>query len=558
MDEWERERTLLDSEDGPGDAELSASKLKYLREAIDDEDQVFPSPPSTTQQSTSRRRQSLRDRDSVANSGIAQTVYGESPRKCNTKTAQPSRSEFIMPSVDSLPSNDRYRTTRSSAQLPQQSPKQARMEDSEVRQRNKPTQAERPPRERSASRPRRAETNYPSLFWSHVVYPFLEYVFSVLSIALSVAKPLISYALLFWLLIGASIFLRNFAYTTYTKALTPLCRIPGASYMNWEFCNEYFAEFPKGTAEFDRLLTAQSAFEEVFTASVWEGNLPIDMKKSELAVRDLKLLVQNSDIPSKNELTFELVNFIETAKEAGTDLASYNTRIGRGIDKILTTNKWTLQQLAGIADTEANRGAIPRFISNVNIFNPFMTVEHTSEELMMEQYLRHTATIQDEIDALIVEAQVLLRILNNLDERLDVIGDIAARDGIKAQVNQDELFANLWTWIGGNKQGVDRTKRQLTLLGNVSTYRKLAIAHVTGTIIKLQDIAANLEDLRERVTAPEILGTREGMPLSMHIGQIQLGVERLENLRQEGREFGKKQDRAILGKDEKPIGIGYK
>jgi hypothetical protein len=52
-------------------------------------------------------------------------------------------------------------------------------------------------------------------------------------------------------------------------------------------------------------------------------------------------------------------------------------------------------------------------------------------------------------------------------------------------------------------------------------------------MIKLMAIRDNLEDLRERVAMPETLG--EVVPLEVHIENINLGIERLEQQRESGR-----------------------
>ena len=46
--------------------------------------------------------------------------------------------------------------------------------------------------------------------------------------------------------------------------------------------------------------------------------------------------------------------------------------------------------------------------------------------------------------------------------------------------------------------------------------------------MKLQGIAAGIEDLRDRVGAPELMRDVVRVPLSVHIENIQRGVERLE------------------------------
>ena len=103
--------------------------------------------------------------------------------------------------------------------------------------------------------------------------------------------------------------------------------------------------------------------------------------------------------------------------------------------------------------------------------------------------------------------------------------------------------------LGGNRGQLGRFDGQLKLLGQVGLYRQSAFAHVSGTVLKLQAMGSELEELRERVGGVELLSGgwgggasgwgREkrvgGVPLRVHIENIQLGVERLEVGRREGK-----------------------
>lgn len=345
---------------------------------------------------------------------------------------------------------------------------------------------------------------------------------------------------------------RNLATTSFLKALSPICRLPGSSLLNLPFCETAKYTGAVAPVEFDKLVSAQAAFEDVLTTSAGGASLPLDMKRSEASIRDLKHVVQYSTLPSRNELVFEFSGFIDTARQAANDLTKYNSRIGRAVDRILTTNRWTLQVLDGIASTEASQGSITRFATkHLNIFSPFSATPHMTQDVLFDQYVRHTSAIEEQIQTLILEAQALLQILNNLDDRLDLIAGIAMRDGIRAKDTSDELFSLLWTKLGGNKATVQKYERQMAVLRDVGQYRKLAWAHVSGTIIKLQAIAANLEDLRERVARPETVGVRADLPLEMHVQEIVMGVERLEAVREEGRRIEGLRLRNVLDKDER-------
>ncbi|KAK4962669.1 hypothetical protein LTR10_000296 [Elasticomyces elasticus] len=377
------------------------------------------------------------------------------------------------------------------------------------------------------------DENEGSMLWQSIVRPLLGYAVDVAGIALQNLKPLLGYALLLYILGGALLFGVGFLTNTVNNALTPLCRIPGASFLHLPFCPTTTTAELQGPAEFDKLVQAQNQFEDVLASTQVGANLPMDMKRSEASIRDLKHVVQYSSLPSRNELVFEFTGFIETARQASQDLSRFNSRIGRAVDHILSTNRWTLSVIDGVSAEQANRGAIGRWVGeNLNMWAPFQPVS-LSRDVVLDQYLRHTSAVEEQILTLITEAQALLNILDNLDGRLDVIASISTRDGLKVAGNKEELFAYLWTKLGGNRSSVSKLENQLTLLKEVTAYKRLAWAHVTTTIVKLQGIQATLEDLRERVAGPEVLGER--VPLEVHIESINLGIERLERQRDEGR-----------------------
>lgn len=240
----------------------------------------------------------------------------------------------------------------------------------------------------------------------------------------------------------------------------------------------------------------------------------------------------------------EFDGFIDTARIASYDLQKFNSHVGRAVDSVIATTRWTTRVLDGIQERDASRGSINAFI-NDKLLAPFQPIKFT-ETILLDQYIQHTHIVEEEINKLIVEAQALLMVLNNLEDRLEVIHGIATRDDIHAKQLKEEILSELWTMVGGNRGKVNKMDRQLNLLQQVTHYRKTAYAHVSGTIIRLQAMGANLEDLRERVGSPELLRDRIDIPLSVHIENIQRGVERLEETRQNARKLENEQIRQTL------------
>lgn len=388
---------------------------------------------------------------------------------------------------------------------------------------------------------------YPSLMWRRMVRPLLGYVFSILGLVLQNLKPILAAGLVGYLLIAAVVFGSGFLTTTISHALSPVCRLPFTSHL--AFCPTMDRSELQGPAEFDKLVQAQDAFQDVLASTSVGATLPVDMKRSEASVRDLKHVVQYSTLPSRNELVFEFEGFIDTARQASQDLSKFNTRIGRAVDHILSTNRWTLSVIDGVNANEASQGAIAGWVAkNFNVFAPFQPIS-LSRNLLLDQYLRHTGAVEEQILSLINEALALRDILENLDGRLDVISGIVTRDDVRVTANKDELFATLWTKLGGNRSSVSKLNKQLQLLKDVNQYRRAAWGHVTTTLLKLQEIQHSLEDLRERVAMPETVGV-DKVPLEVQIESINLGIERLERQRDAGRMLEAENYRRVMARAE--------
>ena len=371
------------------------------------------------------------------------------------------------------------------------------------------------------------------------VRPIISWTYEVFGGALHILKRPISYLLTFWLLIGILVLIRNLFFHSLYSAISPVCRVPGASLLNLPMCRSFtsakYSDEGPSPIRFDQLMMVQNKFDEVLQESAGGVSLPLDMKKGETSIRDLRQIVRFSQLHSKNELVLEFDGFIETSRIASYDLQKFNSHVGRGVDNILATARWTKRVLDGIAEHDASQGALSSFV-NDKILAPFQPLRFT-EDTLLDQYAQHTRLVEDEINRLVVEAQALLLVLQNLEDRLDVIHGIAIRDDLHAQGGKNEVLSQLWTMLGGNRNKLGKFDSQLSLLKQVNTYRQNAIAHVSGTLIRLQSMGAELEELRQRVGSVELLGGKGGVPLSLHIENIEMGVERLERGRRGAKEL---------------------
>ena len=124
------------------------------------------------------------------------------------------------------------------------------------------------------------------------------------------------------------------------------------------------------------------------------------------------------------------------------------------------------------------------------------------------------------------EAGISMGHLMRLEEHLMVLHEVTHRDNKDLTAAQEEVLAELWTWLGGNKRKLKKMDLNLDLLKNVEKYRKKGLAHIVATLETLNTLDADMEELRTRVAAPDIVGDK--IPIEVHVKSIKAGIERLK------------------------------
>ncbi|KAJ4312778.1 hypothetical protein N0V84_009755 [Fusarium piperis] len=433
--------------------------------------------------------------------------------------------------------------------------------DEGVRRRGNPP-AGSPPKHRNARgrhdtaeeeyyRYRRQHRGPPPTIGSQIAACVLPSLFNVLrwftgifALAFRYAQRPLAILLAIYLCFGGLIIAQNMATRSISASLSPLCRIPGLSMFGLPFCPslDTIVTPEAGTppVEFDELMRVQSKFEQVLEKSADGVSLPFEMKRSEMAIRDLRTLIRYSDLPRREELVHEFDGYIDIARQSATDLQKFNTHVGSSVDAIISINRWTsryIDTLAPPEDSESSLSSNSPVISWASwLFHPFQpTSDHMfNERMLLDKYIEHTAQVSNRIAALILEAQAVLRLFTQAEDYLNRIYEITTLSTIDAAAERENLWS-LWNLVGIDSNEVTRITRRISLLRQVDDQRTTAVAQVSALILELESIQQGLGDLRDAVAQPELLrygaGGAAPLPLSVHIATIDLGVERLEDAR---------------------------
>jgi hypothetical protein len=194
--------------------------------------------------------------------------------KPTTKSPDP---EFVMPPLSNsldgsraeVQSNTRHRNVHKSSDK-SASPQKRSKTKSNPRYEKQP----QPRYALSHSQSNNPSENFLDIVIDHMT-GMLSGMFDILSGALRILKTPISYILALWLLFGLGLMARNLITSSVYASLSPICRIPGSSFLNLPFCENIQSQPKKPQhVEFDELMAVQSNFEKVLEESAGGASLP--------------------------------------------------------------------------------------------------------------------------------------------------------------------------------------------------------------------------------------------------------------------------------------------
>ncbi|KAI1378536.1 hypothetical protein F4677DRAFT_411174 [Hypoxylon crocopeplum] len=439
--------------------------------------------------------------------------------------------EFFMPTIEvERQQRDRYYST---------TPVRSTMKESALVRRRGNQQRDNEPTPQRYQRKQGNLPHRPSLlqrFTSSApefLFDTASWILGTLRMALRYAQWPLAIMLALYLSVGACMMAKDMLVNSISTPFAPLCRIPGASMINLPFCPDASSHSGSrdgsSVVEFDELMNVQAQFEKVLEDSAQGVSLPMDMKRSEASVRDLRTVVKFSDLPTRAELVHEFDNYIDIIRIGANNLQTFNTRVGSAVDSVISINRWTSRYIDSIA---LSREAEDNVVSRVSgwLFSPFQ-LSVFDERALLEKYIEHTALVSDKIANLILEAQSILRLLNQAESSLTLISEHVVHTGNVVKEKQNQVFWNIWTLVGGNARRLHNLRGQLSLLQQVETQRNSAVKRLDSLVLDLYDIQTKLSDLRDRVATPELVADTTTIPLSVHIETINAGVERLEAAR---------------------------
>ncbi|KAL2122785.1 hypothetical protein VTJ04DRAFT_3240 [Mycothermus thermophilus] len=369
----------------------------------------------------------------------------------------------------------------------------------------------------------------------------------------SLQKP-VAILVSLYIAFGAVIMLQNLATKPVPAALAPICRIPGVSLLGLPFCPAPRSSQKKGgdsrrPFELESLMTVQDQFEEVLEKAAEGVSLPMEMKRSEASIRDLRTMVRYSNLREREELVLEFDQFIESAGAASDELQQFNTHVGSAVDWVISMNRWTLRHIDSLdngSGSGSNENGLIAAWANW-LFAPFQPAVF-SESRLLDRYIEHASLVSEKVGALILEAQGVLRTLSKAEAQLGTIHELVTRTEKTIKSQRGDILWMLWKLIGATNRRLENLNNQLLLLRRVEAQRMDAVRQVTGVIVELNQIRVGLSDLKDRLAEPALVRDIVDVPLSVHIETINHSVEKLEAARKRIRAVENERIAAVLAR----------
>jgi hypothetical protein len=186
-------------------------------------------------------------------------------------------------------------------------------------------------------------------------------------------------------------------------------------------------------------------------------------------------------------------------------------------NRILAVNNHALNAIQSGMDRNQSVSLIP--------WAPFVDLDH----VVTQSFADVMSVLEVTMGRLIIQTGLSHQNLTNLEERLSSLYAVVVRVDNSTSLAKSELLSGLWARLGGHKRIVQKFDERLYLLKELGLYRRQALAHVVVALESLQQMSADMEDLRDRAAVAELAPGR--IAVEVHINSINNGLLRLQEMK---------------------------
>ncbi|KIM20440.1 hypothetical protein M408DRAFT_30366 [Serendipita vermifera MAFF 305830] len=248
---------------------------------------------------------------------------------------------------------------------------------------------------------------------------------------------------------------------------------------------------PQYEPSYGDLTQMQVKVKNVLQSTGWGNGLALEMKNSEMAIRDLNAMVRISNLPSRDQLVPAIDRFGELSKQATRQLHRLGSHVGNTIDSMTAMDHYAIKVLEKIENEQP--------LVQAMAFAMRLAAQGVFRKTLMETFHQVAETMGLKLNQLIEESMALTKILDNLENQLGVIDSIIRTDNQTVCGEQYEVRSSLWTWLGGNRAELHNIEQRLMLLKMAGRYHHRAAKSAATATFQLEKLSEDLGVIRKEV-----------------------------------------------------------
>ncbi|KAI8137061.1 hypothetical protein BJV82DRAFT_637013 [Fennellomyces sp. T-0311] len=321
------------------------------------------------------------------------------------------------------------------------------------------------------------------------------FVADVLKGTLGLLKPILSVIVA----VGIVFVALNYGYHTASDmVLDSLCAIPLVRpYV--QACQVH------SVPDFSNFVKAQEMFYDrmIVQASGPEAISALELKRVELATRDLQIMVKYSNLMSADLLHDKLGEYLGRSRQFGKDVQSLQAQTKGVIDNLITYNTFTLRKLS---DAESKK---------------------SSRQDLRVVYESAMALVEKEARRLIIAIETAQTSLMDLEQDLHTVHEISAQEKSYQRAERPHILGDIVSMVRGKGLRRPLVEENLQLLNDFDAERTKAAIQLMRMLNNMEAFQMDLEELRSQVVAPVV--APDIIPLEVHIENIGKAIERLKH-----------------------------
>lgn len=221
-------------------------------------------------------------------------------------------------------------------------------------------------------------------------------------------------------------------------------------------------------------------------------------------------------------------------------------------NRLLSINQYALRELTMIKRESQHRPFLYRLLTPTSFFRSSSHYSHEPDDprtraRVAETFNKAAEVLESNLRLLVADGETIFASLTQLTEQHKPIYDEIVREVVDIKKEEAVVLSSLWTKVGGNAAQRKNFRENAELLALIGSYEEQARGYVESTVLELDRMTADLENLRRRVAEPLLIPESSGqgkhgrddiasIPLSVHLEAIETAVERLVRKRQQRRD----------------------